>query len=101
MESNIIICGASRGEYSESLTFRDAYRGKLPKTAYCNRCDKQHSIENLKVFRWELTPQEREEAIRDFDMFSLDMPDRILCLGCIDKEKVKDGQWDKLDKAED
>ena len=46
----------------------------------------QRREKSLRVFRWELTPQEMEEAVRDFDMFSLDMPDRIVCLKCINKE---------------
>ena len=85
-EARIIVCGTSRGKYGNPLTFSEAYKGKLPKTACCDRCEKRCRIESLKVFRWELTPQEREEAVRDFDMFSLDMPDKILCLKCIDKE---------------
>jgi len=46
----------------------------------------QRREKSLRVFRWELTPQERKEAVQDFDMLSLDMPDRIVCLKCINKE---------------
>ena len=82
----MIICGASRGRYGKPLTFPEAYRGKLPQTTYCDRCEKRYKIEGLRVFRWELEPEELKEAVRDFDIFSLDMPDQILCRKCIDKE---------------
>ena len=91
MENIIIMCGASRGKYSKAQTLSEVYKKKLPETGYCDRCKKRYKIENLRVFRWKLTPQEIEEAVRDFDIFSLDMPDRILCLKCIDKE-VKEEQ---------
>ena len=86
MPTTMIICAASRGKYGKAQTFSEAYKGKLPETTYCDKCKRRYKIENLRVFRWELTPQERKEAVRNFDMFSLDMPDRILCLKCIDKE---------------
>ena len=84
--TTMIICGASRGKYGEPLTFPEAYKGELPRTACCDRCEKRYRIESLRVSRWELTPQEKKEAVRDFDMFSLDMPDKVLCLKCSDKE---------------
>jgi len=86
MENIIIMCGASRGKYGKAQTLSEVYKRKLPETGYCDKCKRRYKIENLRVFRWELTPQEIEEAVQDFDMFSLDMPDRILCLKCIEKE---------------
>ena len=87
VEGFAVMCGASRGRYGKPLTFAEAYKGKLPKTTYCDRCERHLRVENLRVFRWQLTPQEREEAVRDFDMFSLDMPDKCLCLKCLEEEK--------------
>ena len=89
----IIMCGASRGKYGKAQTLSEVYKKKLPETGYCDRCKKRYKIENLRVFRWKLIPQEIEEAVRDFDIFSLDMPYKILCLKCIKKEdkEGKDG----------
>ena len=93
MENIIIMCGASRGKYGKAQTLSEVYKKKLPETGYCDKCKKRYKIENLRVFRWKLIPQEIEEAVRDFDIFSLDMPDKILCLKCIKKEdkEGKDG----------
>ena len=81
------ICGARRGRYGKPLAFPEAYKGELPRTAWCDRCEKRYRIESLRVFRWELTSQEKEEATDDFDMFSLEMPNKHLCLKCLRKEK--------------
>ena len=93
MENIIIMCGASTGKYGKAQTLSEVYKRKLPETGYCDKCKKRYKIENLRVFRWKLIPQEIEEAVRDFDIFSLDMPDKILCLKCIKKEdkEGKDG----------
>ena len=93
MENVIIMCGASRGKYGKAQTLSEVYKRILPETGYCDKCKKRYKIENLRVFRWKLIPQEIEEAVRDFDIFSLDMPDKILCLKCIKKEdkEGKDG----------
>ena len=93
MPTTMIICAASRGKYGKAQTLSEVYKRKLPETGYCDKCKKRYKIENLRVFRWKLIPQEIEEAVRDFDIFSLDMPDKILCLKCIKKEdkEGKDG----------
>ena len=83
--TGIYICGVRRGRY-KMLNIRKAYKGKLPKIIACDGCRKKHNIRQLKVRRWTLTKKELEEAVEEFDMFSLDMPDKILCKRCLEKQ---------------
>lgn len=91
------ICGPSRGHYGRPYRI-DGPRGvtqwvsaersvKPPRFLYC--WHPKHSARRRRfapgtgyVQRWTLTKRELHAAIRDWDVFSLDMPARFVCSSC-------------------
>ena len=101
---SIHICGASRGRYSKPVPLKDmpikwtSESGRIlnpPKTVRCEGCHILHPRrrwfprEEMYVQKWVLTKKELREATRDFDMFSLEMPLKIICPWC--KERIEKG----------
>lgn len=94
------ICGTSRGRYSKPIKLSEAklrwvsmenYR-KL-KTPTKARCESYQHIgkqlwfpyKEMYVQFWKLTPGELAAALIECDVFSLEMPPRIVCPDCIKK----------------
>jgi len=112
--SDIHICGTRRGRYGiprkieVDTVFRDADTGEKIKLPGKIRCEdslhegRQVYFPTLECYfqGWELTEEEYQEAIDHYDMFSLEMPVRILCPKCaarkikhpdelVEKENIK------------
>ena len=93
--SNIHICGATRGRYGiprkikVDTVFRDVEGEKatLPEKLRCEdplHDEKRIYFPAMECYfqEWELTEKEFREATNDYDMFSLEMPVRMLCPKC-------------------
>ena len=93
--SNIHICGATRGRYGiprkikVDTVFRDVEgeKAKLPKKIRCEdplHDEKRIYFPVMECYfqKWELTEKEFQEATNNYDMFSLEMPVRMLCPKC-------------------
>lgn len=95
------ICGARRGRYTSpvsipksNLKFVDEDNGhkevKAPKTIRCD--DRYHEgrkkrfpTEEMYVQFWRLTDEEKKEAIEEYDMMSIGIEPRIICVTCAKK----------------
>lgn len=98
------ICGASRGHYGKPI---DVYSSGIkwidddendiepPEKTACEHSNHwkwgngtrngqklYYPTQNMFVIFWELTDEELKEAIDQFDMFSLDMPTKVICENC-------------------
>ena len=99
---NIHICGASKGhwgrvipatrmKWTSEITGR---RVKPPKYLSCE-CEyhqgrkKKVAVENMYVQLWELTDEEIDEAIKNYDIMSLEPIKRYICKDCY--KKIKKG----------
>lgn len=105
--SNGSICGASRGRYGnpvpvpdvnvkwlddneEPTTVPEKYACEHPKHWNWGKGTRNgqklyYPINEMFFQKWELTDKELDEAVEDFDMFSLEMPSRIICENCKNK----------------
>lgn len=95
------ICGPSRGRWSRPFPIdgnikfvdEDGRPCRKPYLVSCEHRDhwaprgrKRFKRSECYAQRWELTEKEFWEAIRDNDIFSLDMRPRFLCPKCTGKE---------------
>ena len=105
----ISICGRSRGRYGSPVRLSDTTLRFVddegvtvspPSKAACghpkhwqwgpgtrNGQRLYYPLNSLRVQKWEMTERELSEAVDEFDMFSLEMPTRLICLNCAAKEK--------------
>lgn len=99
-----MICKANRGRYGVPIPIKqininwmdeDGNKISAPKEKDCehphhwmlgkgrrNGQKLKYPLEEMYVQKWELSEKEFKEAIDQFDMFSLDMPIRIICGNC-------------------
>ncbi|MCM8808250.1 MAG: hypothetical protein NC926_09995 [Candidatus Omnitrophica bacterium] len=93
----MIICGARRGRYSKPIPLRSLkFKRKLPKKIRCHNADyilhpKQKWFPSNEMFlqKWILTKKELKEAIEEYDFFSLEMPNKIICKFCAEEVRKK------------
>jgi hypothetical protein len=97
---NIHICGASKGHWGEIIPAKKikwisettGRRVKPPKFLSCE-CEyhqgkkKKVAVEDMYVQLWELTDEEIDEAIKNYDMMSLEPIKRYICKDCYEKIK--------------
>jgi hypothetical protein len=106
----LIICGPSRGRYIKPIPVKgsklrfvnDEYEEiPMPKKLGCehpkhwewgpgtrNGQRLNYPPEEMYWQKWHMTKKEVMEAAKQYDMFSLDMPGRILCKACAEREKL-------------
>jgi hypothetical protein len=103
------ICGASRGRYGkpEPLEIewmdQNGNTSKAPEKYPCehfkhwewgkgtrNGQKLYYPTETMYWQKWELTDEELEEAIDQYDMFSIEMTGRIICSNCAENELKKE-----------
>ena len=99
------ICGASRGRYSDPVPINDmaikwkSETDRIVKPPCKIRCESGDFLhprkrwfpyEKMYVQKWVVTKKELREAIRCYDMFSLEMPLKIICPWCYEKLKKGD-----------
>ena len=97
---SVVICGASRGRYSKPIPIEQVKINWVSETERsvnppgklkCESSDFLHPrrrwypYKKMFVQKWVLTKKELREATRDFDMFSLEMPLKIICPYCAEK----------------
>lgn len=89
------ICGAGRGRYGKpqsalKLKWVDIKNNKKIKCESNKHRSKKlwYPIKKMFYQEWELTEKELKEAIKAFDIFSLEMTGRFICSVCA-KEEVK------------
>lgn len=100
-------CGPTRGKYSKPVPFNDSplnfvdddYNTMPPPLKH--PCDHPehwnwgngtrngqklyYPLAEMFVQKWHLTQKELKAAIAEYDMFSLEMPTRIICANCASK----------------
>ena len=93
------ICGVSRGKYMPPIPVKKAKlrfendnykRVKRPEKYYCeheehNQRKKNFPLQKMFYQDWHLTKKELNEAIYNYDIFSLEMKGRIICGDCAKK----------------
>jgi len=105
---SVVICGASRGRYSKPIPIEQVKINWVSETERsvnpplklkCQSSDllrcqsgsfwhprkRWYPYNEMYVQKWVLTKKELREATRDFDMFSLEMPLKIICPYCAEK----------------
>ena len=109
--SNGAICGVSRGRYIQPVPVSNAKINwmdeednpiSIPKKYPCThekhwewgkgtRNGQKLYFHTEEMFwqKWKLTDKELKEAIRQYDMFSLEMRGRIICQYCAEREMKK------------
>ena len=102
------ICGTSRGRYTKPIPMTEVKVNWVDEENNFIEPPQKHSCEHdnhwqwgkgtrngqklnfpineMFYQKWDLTKKELREAIDAYDMFSLDMPAKIICKECADKE---------------
>ena len=97
---NIHICGATKGHWGrvipatriEWVSWNTGKKVKPPKYLSCE-CElhqgkkKKVAVEDMFVQLWELTDEEIDEAIKNYDIISLESIERYICKDCYEKIK--------------
>ncbi len=92
----MIICGPRRGRFLEPIPVKSAKiewvddegrRVRPPRVFSCEDPGhmgrvKKFPYSKMYVQKWRLTPKELRDAVKEYDMFSLEMRLRIICPGC-------------------
>jgi len=102
---NIQICGVSKGHWGRVISATrmkwvnemTLKKVKPPKYLSCE-CElhqgrKRVVVEDMFVQVWELTNKEIEEAIKNYDMMSLEPVHRYICKDCYKKIKKGGTRW--------
>lgn len=99
----MFVCGATRGHWSKPVPLTQVplkwvnakgRRIKCPKKLQCERCSdiyekpRYFNSQEMFVQKWIMTKKELKDAVKDFDIFSLEMlsKTRILCPECAKKQ---------------
>ena len=93
----LYICGATKGKYSSPAKSTNESPQKCacehPKHWGWGRGTRNgqklyYPIKDMFIQKWELTEEEFERAVKEYDMFSLEVEPRIICKNCAKKEGV-------------
>lgn len=101
--SKVVICGVRKGRWSKPIPYKEAgikwvsrsgKPAKEPKRFRCEHPDhtgrrRWFPVQEMFYQEWEMTEQEIDQAIEEFDVFSLEMLEeegRLICKECAKKE---------------
>ncbi len=77
------ICGPRRGRYGRPEKITRPGRYRCDENYHLGRRLWFHTDEkNMYIMKWELTREEFEQAVEEFDIMSLETPPKIICEDC-------------------